>query len=92
MTFNHGDNFMWLFDAHEYYGEIYVNYHHYYVAVMKVGGGTRGRRYDGSWLYTIVDTRNGQELSRGQLDSDVPMTHEEMAAVVNAHWRLGSDE
>lgn len=86
MTFNIGHNFMWLFDAHEYYGEIYVNHRHHYVAVMKVGGGTRGNRYDGSWLYTIVDTRNGRELKRGQIDSDIPVTHEEMATVVNADW------
>ena len=87
MTFTRSNQFMWLFDAHEFIPESHFPQRHHYVAIMKVGGGTVGRRYEGSWLFTVMDTRNGRELSRGQMDSDTPVTHEEMAMIVNAEYR-----
>lgn len=55
------------------------------VQVEKLGGGTVGKRYDGTWRYIV--TRNGEEVRRGQdLQHSSPMTHFEIAWILGAQF------
>lgn len=52
------------------------------VKVQKLGGGTVGREYAGTWRYIVTDAA-GQELGRGQdLETGRPKTHAEVAEIV----------
>lgn len=45
------------------------------VQVEKLGGGTVGREYTGTWRYVVTDA-SGTELGRGQdLTTGMPHTH-----------------
>lgn len=57
------------------------------VHVDKLGGGTLGRAYDGSWRYIVTDAA-GTELGRGQdFTTGTPKTHAEAAELIADHFR-----
>jgi hypothetical protein len=54
------------------------------VEIEKVGGGTVGRRYDGTWRYVVTDLVTGEEIARGQdLHTGTPKTHAQVALIVS---------
>ncbi|MFI5614720.1 hypothetical protein [Amycolatopsis sp. NPDC051903] len=57
------------------------------VHVEKVGGGTLGRTYTGSWGYVVTDSAS-TELGRGQdFTTGTPKTHAETALLIAEHFR-----
>lgn len=51
------------------------------VEIYKVGGGTRGRAYEGLWGYAA--TRDDQVLASGEdLYTGMPKTHQEAAQIL----------
>lgn len=51
------------------------------VQIEKLGGGTLGKSYPGTWRYIV--TRTGRELARGQdLETPIPHTHKQAAVIV----------
>lgn len=53
---------------------------HVMVEISKVGGGTPGRRYQGTWSYRITD--KGRVVAEGDdLTISTPKTHEEAARI-----------
>jgi hypothetical protein len=60
------------------------------IELEKLGGGTVGRAYEGTWRYVVTDAA-GDEIARGQdLHTGTPKTHAE-AALILADF-LTSDE
>lgn len=66
---------------HEY--EYYTEILHYEISVSKVGGGTVGRAYEGSWEY-LVTTANGSIVVKvgDDLYTGTPKTHHEAAVIL----------
>jgi hypothetical protein len=61
------------------------------IQLEKLGGGTVGRAYQGTWRYVVTDVHTGDEVARGQdLHTGTPKTHAE-AALILADF-LTSDE
>lgn len=51
------------------------------IEIEKLGGGTVGRAYDGTWRYIV--TADGSEMTRGQdFTTGTPKTHQEAAALI----------
>ena len=60
------------------------------IQVEKLGGGTLGRAYTGSWRYVVIDA-TGTELGRGQdFTTGTPQTHAEAAALIADYFREGA--
>lgn len=61
---------------------------HVMVEISKAGGGTVGRRYQGTWSYRI--TQNSKVVAEGDdLRTGTPKTHEEAARLA---WGFQDDE
>jgi hypothetical protein len=61
------------------------------VQVEKLGGGTVGKAYTGTWRYIV--TRNGQEVRRGQdFESGTELTHFEAAWIIACSGGYVSDD
>lgn len=57
------------------------------VQIEKLGGGTVGKSYVGTWRYIVTSLNSGSELERGQdLESHIPTTHEEAAESVAEYF------
>lgn len=57
------------------------------IQIEKLGGGTRGRTYAGSWRYIVTDA-TGTELGRGQdFSTGTPSTHAEAAELIADSFR-----
>jgi hypothetical protein len=55
------------------------------IQIEKLGGGTLGKSYVGTWLY-VVTGPDGVELERGMdFETNLPSTHEQAASVL-AHY------
>lgn len=52
------------------------------VRISKVGGGTIGRSYTGSWHYSLVGGGTGTDTEGSDLTTGSPVTHEEAAVIV----------
>lgn len=48
------------------------------IEIMKLGGGTLGKRYDGDWEVIVTD-RNGRSVFEDRLRTGTPKTHAEAA-------------
>jgi hypothetical protein len=60
---------------------------HVMVEISKAGGGTVGKRYQGTWSYRI--TQNGKVVAEGDdLRTGMPKTHEEAARIA---WGFQDD-
>jgi hypothetical protein len=60
------------------------------IQIEKLGGGTLGRTYAGSWRYIATDA-TGTELGRGQdFTTGTPYTHAEAAELIADHFRDGA--
>ncbi|WP_019629665.1 hypothetical protein [Actinomadura atramentaria] len=58
------------------------------IEIEKLGGGTPGEAYDGTWRYIVTNTHahGAGEVMRGQdLETGMPITHAQAAAIV-AGW------
>lgn len=52
--------------------------HKYTVQIEKMGGGTFGQKYSGTWRYIVW--KNGQEIGKGQdFESGAALSHREAA-------------
>jgi hypothetical protein len=67
------------------------------IRIEKLGGGTVGNAYTGTWRY-VVTTRDGIEVARGQnLETGMPHTHAEVADMVAENfvptgtWEIGQN-
>lgn len=59
------------------------------VRLTKLGGGTLGKAYVGSWAY-VVTNRLGAVLDRGSdFTTGMPRTHVETAREIAAHFEEG---
>lgn len=53
------------------------------IQIEKLGGGTVGKSYEGTWRYIVTNTDTGSEVRRGQnLVTGTPKTHEEAARIL----------
>lgn len=56
------------------------------VQVEKLGGGTVGREYTGTWRYIATDS-DGNEVARGQdCDTGMPHSHDHVAREIAAYY------
>jgi hypothetical protein len=54
------------------------------VEIEKIGGGTLGRRYDGTWAYAVTDLNTETVIASGQdLYTGTPKTHAQAALIVS---------
>jgi hypothetical protein len=51
------------------------------VRIAKVGGGTLGKSYDGSWEFEVLN-HSGEVIQKSYLNTGTPMTHAEAARTV----------
>lgn len=57
------------------------------VSIEKLGGGTLGHSYTGTWRYIVTDS-DGDEVGRGQdLETGMPKTHAEVVNIVAGYFR-----
>lgn len=76
-------SYMWIFDNGDFVPEFRYNGQYGVIEIMKVGGGTVGRAYDGAWLYRIY--RYGTWIVKLQDEFIIhkPVTHETVAKAVD---------
>lgn len=56
------------------------------VQIEKMGGGTPGKAYTGTWRYIVTDAR-GIEVGRGQdLETGMPKTHAQAALLAAEYF------
>lgn len=62
------------------------------VQIEKLGGGTVGESYTGTWRY-IVTRRSGKEIQRGQdLESGTPWTHAQAARFIGCELTVTEED
>jgi hypothetical protein len=67
-------------DLRDFHAEYSIRIMGFTVNIEKLGGGTVGESYEGTWRYIVTDP-GGQEVARGQdLRTGTPHTHR--AAVI----------
>jgi hypothetical protein len=72
----------WMFNARQFDAEFTdTSEDGEIIEIMKVGGGTPGREYDGAWLYKVRD-KDYDVVTRGQVNTGTPHTHAYVAAMV----------
>lgn len=59
----------------------YMDVHKYTIQIEKLGGGTFGHKYSGTWRYIVW--KNGQEIGKGQdFESGLQISHREAAVQI----------
>lgn len=53
------------------------------IQIEKLGGGTLGEAYSGTWRYIVTDNSTGEEVARGQdMMTPMPATHARAAELI----------
>lgn len=73
------DEFMYLFQIGEFEPEYTETDKGRYFHLMKVGGGTIGKAYDGAWLIETGIIGRENESAKYQYSSQMVKTHEDVA-------------
>lgn len=61
-----------------------------FIQVEKLGGGTVGHAYEGTWRY-VVSNEKGEEIARAQdFETRTPHTHGQAVAVIAGYFEQDS--
>ena len=76
-------SYKWLFDAGEFVPEHRHDGQVGVIEIMKVGGGTVGQSYDGSWLWRVYVPGTWNIKDQDEYASNVVETHQEVAKTID---------
>lgn len=62
--------------------EYVLDYPPFHVGISKIGGGTVGKAYEGSWEYTFANYISNEYKSGDDLVTGTPKTHQEAAHIL----------
>lgn len=76
-------SYTWIFTNGDFVPEYRYNGEYGVIEVMKVGGGSVGRAYDGAWLYRIYAPNTDKIVFQDEFSIGVPVTHKLVAEKVD---------
>lgn len=76
---------------HEFEAEYTTTVDGYTISVEKIGGGTVGKAYAGTWAYAVTDSTGAEIVAGTNLYTGMPKTHAEAALIVIDFTSLDSE-